>query len=126
MSEYYDFKILIPKKLFADGNFTSAWRQICAKLDKSGKDFHTVSMHPRMPEKWFHASSDGSRILIQKAKDPSKNSKVTMKYWIRFDEFVILAELYNDYVNSVSNNIRYTDSHMSSYVITLIAELLRE
>jgi len=75
-------------------------------------------------EKWFNASADQNRILIKKAEDPSKNSNVSMHYWIRQTEFEIIAERYNKYVNGISNDIRYTDSHMSSYIITLIAELL--
>jgi hypothetical protein len=121
----YDYKVLKIKEILNE-DLSLAWEQICKKVGNTGKDFHTVSMHPRKnaKERWFNASSDQNRVLIQKAKDPSKNSNVKMHYWIRQSEFEILAKLYNEYVSDVSCNIRYTDSHVSSYIITLIAELL--
>jgi len=83
-------------------------------------------MHPKknLKEKWFHAFSTNHTVTIVKAKDPLKNTDVKMHYSIYFQEFVILAKLYNEYVTGKSCDIRNTDSHMSSYVITLIAELL--
>ena len=62
--------------------------------------------------------------MIQKAEDPGNNSEVTMFRTLRQVEFEILAPLYNDYVRGVSTAIRQTKSQNSSYVITLIAELL--
>jgi hypothetical protein len=124
MSNYRDAKLKGKKIL--DDNLPLAWKTICKKLGTEGDDYHTISMHPKktLKEKWFHASSNYQTVTIEKAKDPSKNSDVSMNYSIYYPEFEILASLYNDYVEGVSCNIRYTDSHMSSYVITLIAELL--
>jgi|WetSurMetagenome_2_1015567.scaffolds.fasta_scaffold03778_3 hypothetical protein len=125
MTEYYDFEVLTEKKILTSGDYVTAWKQICNNLG-NGKDFHTVSMHPRKnsSKKWFHASSDGSRVVIQKAKDHATESNITMCYQIRFPEFEIVSQHYNDYVSGRAGTIRWTDSHMSSYIITLIAELL--
>ncbi len=126
MTGNYDFKVLTVKKVLADGDYISAWKQICNSLHNTGRDFHTVSMHPRrnVPEKWFHAIAYGDLVMIQKAEDPGNNSEVTMFRPLRQAEFEILAPLYNDYVRGVSTAIRQTKSQNSSYVITLIAELL--
>ncbi|MGA2162564.1 MAG: hypothetical protein ABSG28_10295 [Methanoregula sp.] len=125
MTDYYDFKVLTEKKVLTDEDYVAAWKQICNGLIH-GKDFHTVSMHPRKnaPKKWFRASSDESKVLIQKAKEHPNESNLTMSYQIRLPEFEIVSQHYNDYVTGRSGAIRWTDSHMSSYIITLIAELL--
>ena len=127
MTAYYDYSILTEKKILNEKDYILAWSQICEGLGKGGKDYGTVSMHPRKnaKEKWFNASADQNHVLIQKARDLTKNSNITMHYWIRPMEFEIIAERYNRYVRGISNDIRYTDSHMSSYIITLIAELLQ-
>jgi hypothetical protein len=105
-------------------NLNLAWETICTKLNEEGKDFHTVSNRPIGKERWFHASVYHNRIFIERAKDTSKNSKITMRYPIRQQEFNLLANYYNNYAENNSNEIRKTDSHMSSYIITLISELL--
>lgn len=122
----YDFKILKIKEILNNEDLTPAWKIICDKLRDDGRDFRTVSMHPKkkLGDKWFHASSNQLKVLIERAKDPTKNSDVNMYYWIRQPEFEIIAKLFNKYVSDISNDIRYTDCHMSSYIITLIAELL--
>jgi len=126
MTGIYDFNVLKVKTVLADGNYTEAWKQICNSLHNTGRDFHTVSMHPRknVPEKWFHAIAYGDLVMIQKAEDSRKNSEVTMFRPLRQAEFEILAPHYNDYVRGISTAIRQTKSQNSSYVITLIAELL--
>jgi hypothetical protein len=125
MSSYDDKKIL-PKQIL-DEDLILAWDTICNKLGEEGNDFHTISRHPKkkLGERWFHASSKDKRILIEKAKNPKNFSKVDFKYWIYKSEFDLLAELYNEYARGDNCNIRYsTDSHMSPYIVTLIAELL--
>ena len=105
-------------------NLQISWETICSKLNKEGKDFHTVSNRPISKERWFHASVYDNRIFIERAKDMSKNSKINMRYPIRQQEFDFIANFYNNYAKNNSNEIRKTDSHMSSYIITLISELL--
>jgi hypothetical protein len=121
----YDYTKLKVKKIL-DDDLQLAWKTICEKLGPEGADFHTISMHPKknLQKKWFHASSTNHTVTIVKAKDPLKNSDVKMRYSIYFPEFKILANLYNEYIQGKSCDIRNTDSHMASYVITLIAELL--
>jgi hypothetical protein len=113
--------MLAPKNL-ADLN--SAWDTIYSKLSKEGKDLHTVSNRPIGEERWFHASVSNNCIFIEPVKDKLKNCKINGKYPIRKQEFIFLAKYYNDYAKNVSNEIRRTDSHMSSYIITLISECL--
>jgi hypothetical protein len=102
----------------------SAWNTICSQLNKGEMDFHTVSHHPLREERWFHASVSNNCVIIERAKDPSKNSKITRGYPIRQQEFDFIAPYYNNYASHNSNEIRRTDSHMCSYIITLISELL--
>lgn len=111
-------------KLKELNNLENAWLTILSKLNKEGRDLHTVSNHPRRENRWFHASSDNNCILIERAKDFSKNCKINGRYPIRQEEFELIAKFYNSYAKNDSNKIRKTDSHMSSYIITLISELL--
>ncbi len=117
--------MLKAKQVLVADDLTPAWDIICDALGAVGKDFYTVSMRPKKgAKKWFHASSEQRRVLIEKAKDPTKNSQLTMHYWIRQPEFELIAEHYNGYVTGLPTDIRRTDSHVSSYIITLIANLL--
>jgi len=125
MSTYDDKKL--KTKPILDDDVILAWNTICNKLGNEGNDFRTVSRHPKkkLGDRWFHASSADRKVLIEKAKNPVNYSKVKFKYWIYQSEFVLLATLYNEYARGDNCNIRYnTDSHMSPYIVTLIAELL--
>ena len=70
MTAYYDYSILTEKKILNEKDYILAWSQICEGLGKGGKDYGTVSMHPRKnaKEKWFNASADQNHVLIQKAE----------------------------------------------------------
>lgn len=125
MSSYDDRK-LRPKSIL-DEDLTLAWNIICNKLGNGGDDFRTISRHPKkkLGDRWFHASSADGKVLIEKANNPTNFSKVKFHYWIYQSEFDLLAILYNEYARGDNCNIRYnTDSHMSPYIVTLIAELL--
>ena len=113
---------MLPEKNLDD--IHSAWNSICTKLGTGGKDLHTLSNRPGAEQRWFHASVSRDCVFIERAGDPSKNSKISGIYPIRYQEFALLAPYYNDYAMHRPNEIRRTDSHMSSYIITLIAELL--
>jgi hypothetical protein len=123
----YDDKKVVPKPILDNKDLTPAWEIIYNKLGRDGGDFRIVSLHPRekLGIKWFHASS-GSKdwILITKPKDPEKNSGIKSKFRFCLWDFEKDAQLYNDYANGNSCAIRYTGTHTSSYVITLIAEFL--
>lgn len=123
--------MLDSKKILNEDNLTPAWNIICDTLGTVGKDFRTVSMRPRKgEERWFHASSyqgrdpTQKRLRIEKAFDPEKNSRLSNRYPIGQTEFGIVAKHYNDYVNEISSAVWQTDSHMASYIVTLIANLL--
>jgi hypothetical protein len=125
MANYISKKLV--SKTILDKDLNSAWDTIYDKLGKDGEDFFIMSLHPKKKSgiKWFHASPvSEKRILITKPKDPKKNSSIKSKFRVWYWDFEKDAKLYNDYVNGKSCDIRYTGSHTSSYVITLIAELL--
>ncbi len=83
-------------------------------------------MHPRKGEEhWFHASIERGIVVIGPAKDPMKHTEVTKSADIGQAQFELIAARFNKYVKGERDHgIRATDSHMSSYIITLIAELL--
>lgn len=121
------------KEILNSDDLTPAWDIIWGKLGTSGDDFCTLSMNPREGEKrWFHASSyvgqgrarGQKRVRLQKAYNPKLNSRLSKPDSFGLTEFRIVAINYNDYVNGISTKIRQTDSHKSSYIITLIANLL--
>jgi hypothetical protein len=121
-----NFRAKLVHKTVLKEDLPQAWRIICNKLGSAGRDFQTSSMHPkkRLGEKWFHASSINDVVFIEKAKNYPENSKIKGKYHIYFPDFEITAKLYNEYASGVNCDIRHSGSHMTTYEITLIAELL--
>nr|WP_320161467.1 hypothetical protein [uncultured Methanoregula sp.] len=122
----YDSKKLVSKPIL-DTNLDDAWKIICQKLGNDGEDFRIVSLHPKkkLGIKWFHASaSNENSILITRPNDPEKKSGIKRRFRFVPWDFEKDANLYNEYVSGKSCEIRHTGSHTSSYVITLIAELL--
>jgi len=117
---------MLNQKKDLDEDLDRAWKHICRDLGTEGRDFHTVSMKPPKGEKrWFHASSNRGRVIIERAKDPSRNSHITRRWSFGQTEFEIVAKCYNKYVSGDPNSgIHDNDSHNVSYIVTLIAELL--
>lgn len=114
---------LIPKIILREDP-PQAWKIICNKLGSTGQHFQTLSMHPRKEERWFHAFSINQVVFIEKSEQYPENSKIKGRYHIYFPDFEITAKLYNEYVGRLNCNIRHSGSHMTTYEITLIAELL--
>lgn len=121
------------KEILNSDDLAPAWNVICDKLGTAGYDFNILSLRPRKGEKrWFHASSyigqgrarGQKRVRLQKAYNPKLNSRLSKPDSFGLPEFEIVAKHYNNYLNEVSSDIRQTDSHKSSYIVTLIANLL--
>ena len=117
---------MLNQKKVLDDDLALAWSLICGALGQEGRDFHTVSMRsPKGEERWFHASSNRGRVIIEKAKDSSKNSHITSLWSFGQNEFEIVARCYNKYASGDQNSgIHNNDSHNVSYIITMIDELL--
>jgi|GEM_PF-2206129 predicted DNA-binding ArsR family transcriptional regulator len=118
----------ILEKEILNRNIPEAWKRICDNISGEGKDFRNLSKNPKkgVGERWFHASSIGNVVFIEKAWEHPEKSKIkdNKKYHIYYSNFEIAARLYNEYASGESYAIRHTDDHMTTYEITLIAELL--
>jgi len=104
-------------------NKKESWNKI---LETLGKDIEISSLQPRGKTKYFHAKREGFVIKVDKAENHSPSSKISSERQINFDEFVYIANLYNDYIRG-KTGIRQEmrdNCHNTSYILSLINEIL--
>jgi len=102
------------------------WKKILEALGMNGRDIEKYARQPRGKTKYFHAKREGRIIKVNRAKNHSPSSKISADRQIKFDEFVYIANLYNDYIRG-KTGIRQEmrdNCHNTSYIISLINEIL--
>jgi len=102
------------------------WKKILETLGRDGRDIEIYALQPRGETKYFHAKSEGRVIKVDKAKNHFPSSKISAHRQVKFDDFVDIANLYNDYVKGktgIREEMR-DNCHNTSYIISLINEIL--